>query len=81
TILELHGAISDVGDADINAAEFYNSERSDVCIDFNFGDGFQWQSEYPWYIIEVKSKHFPTVFKQIEKNKKKVTEKLEFLRK
>ncbi|KAF0766833.1 Uncharacterized protein FWK35_00015326 [Aphis craccivora] len=26
---------------------------------------------YPWCIIEVKSKHFPTVFKKIEKNKKK----------
>ncbi|KAF0759685.1 Uncharacterized protein FWK35_00023947 [Aphis craccivora] len=34
-----------------------------------------------WYIIEFKSNHFPTVFKKIEKNKKKVTEKREFLRK
>ena len=31
--------------------------------------------------IEVKSKHFQTVFKRIEKNKKKMTEKREFLRK
>ncbi|KAE9525152.1 hypothetical protein AGLY_014566 [Aphis glycines] len=47
----------------------------------NFGGGFRWKSEYPWCIIEVKSKHFPTVFKKIEKNKKKMTEKREFLRK
>ncbi|KAF0739487.1 Uncharacterized protein FWK35_00039316 [Aphis craccivora] len=47
----------------------------------NFGGGFRWQSEYLWRIIEVKSKHFPTVFKKIEKNKKKVMEKREFLRK
>ena len=47
----------------------------------NFGGGFRWQSGYPWCIIEVKSKHFPTVFKKIEKNKKKMTEKREFLRK
>ncbi|KAF0750614.1 Uncharacterized protein FWK35_00019140, partial [Aphis craccivora] len=40
----------------------------------NFGDGFRRQNEYPWCIIGVKSKHFPTVFKKIEKNKKKVTE-------
>ncbi|KAF0770089.1 Uncharacterized protein FWK35_00012483, partial [Aphis craccivora] len=33
----------------------------------NFGGGFRCKSEYPWYIIEVKSKHFPTVFKKIEK--------------
>ncbi|KAF0755816.1 Uncharacterized protein FWK35_00026114, partial [Aphis craccivora] len=38
----------------------------------NFGGGFRCKSEYPWCIIEVKSKHFPTVFKKkIEKNKKK----------
>ncbi|KAE9523060.1 hypothetical protein AGLY_016542 [Aphis glycines] len=36
----------------------------------SFGGGFRWKSEYPWYIIEVKSKHFSTVFKKIEKNKK-----------
>ncbi|KAF0773867.1 Uncharacterized protein FWK35_00005802 [Aphis craccivora] len=46
----------------------------------NFGGGFRCKSEYPWYIIKVKSKHFPTVFKKIEKNKK-MTEKREFLRK
>ncbi|KAE9533896.1 hypothetical protein AGLY_008975 [Aphis glycines] len=28
----------------------------------NFGVGFRWQSEYPWCIIEVKSKHFPILF-------------------
>ncbi|KAF0759580.1 Uncharacterized protein FWK35_00020484 [Aphis craccivora] len=32
-------------------------------------------------ILEVKSKHFPTFFKKIERNKKKMTEKREFLRK
>ncbi|KAE9545064.1 hypothetical protein AGLY_000607 [Aphis glycines] len=72
-----------------------DSERSDECIDFtmmyktsrnnasisNFRGGFRWKSEYPCCIIEVKSKHFPTVFKKIEKNKKKMTEKREFLRK
>ncbi|KAF0770957.1 Uncharacterized protein FWK35_00010800 [Aphis craccivora] len=64
---------------------FTNSERSDECIDFtmiitsrnnapfsNFGGGFRWKSEeYPLRIIEVKRKHIPTVFKKIEKNKKK----------
>ncbi|KAF0769944.1 Uncharacterized protein FWK35_00017106 [Aphis craccivora] len=58
-----------------------DSERSEECIDFtmicvffflsvytsNFGGGFRCKSEYPWYIIEVKSKQFPTVFKKIEK--------------
>ncbi|KAF0763287.1 Uncharacterized protein FWK35_00007935, partial [Aphis craccivora] len=34
------------------------------------GGGFRCKSEYPWCIIEVKSKHFPIVFKKIEKNKK-----------
>ncbi|KAF0768090.1 Uncharacterized protein FWK35_00000696, partial [Aphis craccivora] len=47
----------------------------------NFGGGFRCKSEYPWCIIEVKSKYFPTVFKKIEKNKKKMTQKREFLRK
>ncbi|KAF0769369.1 Uncharacterized protein FWK35_00002575 [Aphis craccivora] len=54
------------------------------CIDFtmiitsrnnapisNFGGGFRWRSEYPWCIIKIKSKHFPTAFKKIEKNQKK----------
>ncbi|KAF0708327.1 Uncharacterized protein FWK35_00035769, partial [Aphis craccivora] len=69
-----------------------NSEGSEECIDFtmiitsrnnasilNLGGGFR--CEYPWCIIKVKSKHFPIVFKKIEKNKNKVTEKREFLRK
>ncbi|KAF0767781.1 Uncharacterized protein FWK35_00019365 [Aphis craccivora] len=37
----------------------------------NFEGDFRCKSEYPWCIIEVKSKYFPTVFKKIEKNKKK----------
>ncbi|KAF0752651.1 Uncharacterized protein FWK35_00038123, partial [Aphis craccivora] len=38
----------------------------------NFGGGFRCKSEYPWCIIEVKSKHFHTiVFKKMEKTKKK----------
>ncbi|KAE9542441.1 hypothetical protein AGLY_003302 [Aphis glycines] len=45
----------------------------------NFGVVFRWKSEYPWCIIEIKSKHFPTVLKKLRK--KKVTEKREFLRK
>ncbi|KAF0715908.1 Uncharacterized protein FWK35_00031111 [Aphis craccivora] len=36
----------------------------------NFGGGFRCKSEYPWCIIKVKSKHFSTVFKKIEINKK-----------
>ncbi|KAE9521641.1 hypothetical protein AGLY_017937, partial [Aphis glycines] len=32
----------------------------------NFRGGFRLLSEYPWCIIEVKSKHFPTVFKKID---------------
>ena len=47
----------------------------------NFRGGFWRKSEYPWCNIQVKSKHFLTVFKKIEKNKKKMTEKREFLRK
>ncbi|KAF0765099.1 Uncharacterized protein FWK35_00003529, partial [Aphis craccivora] len=47
----------------------------------NLRGGFRWQSKYPWCLIEVKSKHFPTVFKKIKKNKIKVTKKQEFLRK
>ncbi|KAF0764916.1 Uncharacterized protein FWK35_00010243, partial [Aphis craccivora] len=41
----------------------------------NFGGGSRWQSECPWCIIDVKSKHFCTVIKKIEKNKKKSDEK------
>ncbi|KAF0763653.1 Uncharacterized protein FWK35_00011745 [Aphis craccivora] len=40
----------------------------------NVGGGFRCISEYPWYIIEVKSKHFSN-------NRKKMTEKREFSRK
>ncbi|KAF0764161.1 Uncharacterized protein FWK35_00020499 [Aphis craccivora] len=47
----------------------------------NFEGGFRCKNEYPWCIIEVKSKHFPTVFKKIGKTKNKMTEKREFLRK
>ncbi|KAF0742800.1 Uncharacterized protein FWK35_00026133, partial [Aphis craccivora] len=46
------------------------SSRRNASIS-NFGIGFQWKSKYPWCIIEIKSKHFPTVFKKIENNKKK----------
>ncbi|KAF0767482.1 Uncharacterized protein FWK35_00013257 [Aphis craccivora] len=35
----------------------------------SFGFFFRWKSEYPWCIIKVKSKHFPTVFKKIERKK------------
>ncbi|KAF0767182.1 Uncharacterized protein FWK35_00007047, partial [Aphis craccivora] len=71
-----------------------DSERSDECIDFtmiitsrnnhsisNLGGCFRWQGEYPWFNIEVKSKHFSTVFKKNLEKQKKVTEKREFLRK
>ncbi|KAE9543392.1 hypothetical protein AGLY_002192, partial [Aphis glycines] len=64
-----------------------NSERIDECIDFtmiitsrnnasisNFGGGFRGKSDYPWCNIEVKNKHFPSIFKKIEKNKKQMTE-------
>ncbi|KAF0759490.1 Uncharacterized protein FWK35_00009212 [Aphis craccivora] len=44
----------------------------------NFGSGFRLQNEYLWCIIEVKSKHFLTVLKKIEKKQKRVTEKREF---
>ncbi|KAF0735040.1 Uncharacterized protein FWK35_00034032, partial [Aphis craccivora] len=47
----------------------------------NFGGGFRCKSEYPWCIIEVKSNYLPTVLKKIEKNKKRMMEKREFLRK
>ncbi|KAF0696966.1 Uncharacterized protein FWK35_00030338 [Aphis craccivora] len=76
------------------AIKSYNSEQSDECIDFtmiisrnnasisNIGGGFRWKNEYPLYIIEVKSKHSPTVLKINQKTKKnKMTEKREFLRK
>ncbi|KAF0772342.1 Uncharacterized protein FWK35_00000504, partial [Aphis craccivora] len=41
----------------------------------NFEAGFRCKSEYPWCIIQVKSKHF------LIKNKKKIKEKREFLHK
>ncbi|KAF0716261.1 Uncharacterized protein FWK35_00021802 [Aphis craccivora] len=65
-----------------------DSERSEEYIDFtmiitsrnnapisNYRGGFRCKSEYPWCIIEIK------ILKKIEKNKKKMTEKREFLRK
>ncbi|KAF0763071.1 Uncharacterized protein FWK35_00010826 [Aphis craccivora] len=36
----------------------------------NFGGGFRWLSEYPWCIIEVKSKYF----QENREKQKKVTE-------
>ncbi|KAE9544123.1 hypothetical protein AGLY_001812 [Aphis glycines] len=62
---------------------FYaNSERSDECIDFTMMGGFRWQSEYPWCIIEFKSKHFSTIFKKKNREKQKKSDgKQEFLRK
>ncbi|KAF0702408.1 Uncharacterized protein FWK35_00026888, partial [Aphis craccivora] len=52
----------------VNSIIILDSERSDECIDLT--------------MMCVKSKHFPTLFKKIEKNKKKkITEKREFLRK
>ncbi|KAF0766861.1 Uncharacterized protein FWK35_00012177, partial [Aphis craccivora] len=37
----------------------------------NYGGGLGCKNEYPWCIIGIKNKHIPTVFKKIEKNKKK----------
>ncbi|KAF0760618.1 Uncharacterized protein FWK35_00025775 [Aphis craccivora] len=61
-----------------------NSERSEECIDFtmiitsrnnasisNFGGGFRWKTEYHWCIIQVKSKHLPTVLKKNREKQKK----------
>ncbi|KAF0773763.1 Uncharacterized protein FWK35_00000053 [Aphis craccivora] len=61
-----------------------HSERSDECIDFtiiitsqnnapisNLGGGFRCQSEYPWCIIEVKSKHLLTSFQNNREKRKK----------
>ncbi|KAF0761028.1 Uncharacterized protein FWK35_00038921 [Aphis craccivora] len=47
----------------------------------NYGGGFRCKSEYNWCIIQVKRKHFPTVFKKTKKNNNKMTEKRKFLRK
>ncbi|KAE9545191.1 hypothetical protein AGLY_000734 [Aphis glycines] len=66
----------------VHEKQYFDSERSDDCIDFimmcffviscrnnasilNFGGSFQWQSEHPCCITEVKSKNFPTVFKKM----------------
>ncbi|KAF0749802.1 Uncharacterized protein FWK35_00016103 [Aphis craccivora] len=57
----------------------YNITSQNNASISNFGGSFRWKSEYPWCILEAKSKHFPTVFKKIEK--KKMTEKREFIRK
>ncbi|KAF0754485.1 Uncharacterized protein FWK35_00018519 [Aphis craccivora] len=47
----------------------------------NFGGGFRCKSEYLWCMIEVKSKHFPTVFKKMEKkNKKNVCVRYQYVR-
>ncbi|KAF0773654.1 Uncharacterized protein FWK35_00003465, partial [Aphis craccivora] len=61
-----------------------HSERSDECIDFTMMCyNITCRNNYKlwgWFPI----KHFPTIFKKIEKNKKKkkkMTEKREFLRK
>ncbi|KAF0745807.1 Uncharacterized protein FWK35_00038224 [Aphis craccivora] len=35
----------------------------------NYGGSFRCKSEYPWCIIEVKSKHFPTVLKKNQEKK------------
>ncbi|KAF0773004.1 Uncharacterized protein FWK35_00001746 [Aphis craccivora] len=65
----------------LSGAMNHITSRNNALIS-NFGDGFRWKSEYLWCIIEVKGKHFPTALKKIEKNqKKKIKEKLEFLRK
>ncbi|KAF0736165.1 Uncharacterized protein FWK35_00018299 [Aphis craccivora] len=59
-----------------------NFERSDECIDFtmmciisrnnapisNFGGGFRCKSEYPWCILEVKSKHLKINKNKLRKN-------------
>ncbi|KAF0751729.1 Uncharacterized protein FWK35_00029513, partial [Aphis craccivora] len=37
----------------------------------NIGGGFRCKSEYPWCIIEVKNKHFSTVFKKNREKQKK----------
>ncbi|KAF0768235.1 Uncharacterized protein FWK35_00002299 [Aphis craccivora] len=48
-----------------------------MCFFFFLGC-FRWQIEYPWCIIEVKSKKFPAVLKK-SGNYKKVTEKRKIL--
>ncbi|KAF0765402.1 Uncharacterized protein FWK35_00011226, partial [Aphis craccivora] len=46
----------------------------------NFLGGFRWRNKYPWCIIEVKN-ILQQFSKNREKQKKKLTEKREFLRK
>ncbi|KAF0754774.1 Uncharacterized protein FWK35_00020760 [Aphis craccivora] len=77
-----------IDDSLIKGAFFYCSSliattcKKDVPCSSYFRGGFRCKSEYPWCIIKVKSKHFPTVFKKIKKNKKKkMTDKREFSRK
>ncbi|KAF0769184.1 Uncharacterized protein FWK35_00007316, partial [Aphis craccivora] len=78
---------------EINAIDFrphryviLDSERSDECIDFTMMCVFflctysitsRNNAPISNYEGEIKSKHFPTVFKKIKKNKKKkkMTEK------
>ncbi|KAF0761588.1 Uncharacterized protein FWK35_00007207 [Aphis craccivora] len=45
------------------------TSRNNISIS-NFGGGFRWQSEYPFCIIEVKSKFFPQFKNKREKQKK-----------
>ncbi|KAF0714492.1 Uncharacterized protein FWK35_00032947, partial [Aphis craccivora] len=35
----------------------------------NFGGGFRWQSENPWCIIQVKSKHFKIIRQVVYTNR------------
>ncbi|KAF0753141.1 Uncharacterized protein FWK35_00012927 [Aphis craccivora] len=44
---------------------------SKKCSNFKFGGGLLCKSEYPWCIIEVKSKHFQQFSKKSRKTKKK----------
>ncbi|KAF0760583.1 Uncharacterized protein FWK35_00030436, partial [Aphis craccivora] len=54
-----------------NKFYFYVSVYSIICQNnapiSNFGGGFRCKSEYPWCIIEEKSKNFPTAFKKMRK--------------
>ncbi|KAF0768996.1 Uncharacterized protein FWK35_00002780 [Aphis craccivora] len=52
---------------------FYNDviiSRNNAPIS-NYGGSFRCNSEYPWCIIEVRSKHLPTVFKKNREKQKK----------
>ncbi|KAF0773586.1 Uncharacterized protein FWK35_00000180 [Aphis craccivora] len=76
---------------DTHLKNILDSERSDECIDFtmiitsrnnapilNYGGGFPCKSEYPWCIIVVKSKHFPTL-RNLHFDSKKIKIKLKNL--